>query len=157
VYRVVDEDKRITTLMEEIRGQVLAREQARVATSASGKDTFEPGSSARIAGLRVFRRWGDKSFFTMSSQVRLLMNWGFKPRFYVVEGVRDIPQGYTLVIGADLSTSLTIHEKRATYDGTDSTSEIRALARCDKDADYTGWGPVKVPCTLVRTDALESP
>lgn len=155
--RVVEQDERITRFMEQIRVAVIARTRQEVAATPGAEAAFARGSSAKIAGVRRFRQaWGvDKYLYTPALQIRLLINWAFDPVFYEISGV-EVGDGYTLVAGADLKTYLEIHDYRAYYDRGSRPAGISAPARYDDEHPYTGWGPVNIPCILVRTESLTS-
>jgi hypothetical protein len=156
--RVVEQDERITQFMEQVRAGVLARTEQEITALPGSQSAFAPGSSTtRIAGVRKFQEgFVDHSFYTPARQIRLLVNWDFEPVFYEVTGV-PVPKGYTLVSGADLRTYALIYHYRAYYDrGSRPVATISGPARFDAERAYTGWGPVNIPCILVRTDSLTS-
>ena len=94
-----------------------------------------------------------------SSVRRCRSGWrcaGGPPRCSTNRQYLDVPEEYTLVAGADFSTSVVIHEVRARRDtSTRPTGDsIGPLARYDNEHPYTGFGPVKVPCILVLKGSL---
>jgi hypothetical protein len=156
VTRVVGQDERITQFMEKIRAEVLTRTEQKITALPGDPGAFASGSSARIAGVRTFRTgFFDRSFFTPTRQIRLLVDWDFKPVFYEITGV-PVPDGYALVSGADVRTYAQIYEYRAYYDRGGRPDTISGPALFDDDRPYTGWGPVDIPCILVRAESLTS-
>jgi hypothetical protein len=103
-------------------------------------------SPATVKGLYLY---------TPSQGIRLLINWEFDPVSYEIARV-DVPEGFTLVIGADLPTMIQIHDYRAYYDRSSRPDTISA-GTYDDEHPYTGFGPVISRCILVRTDSLDQP
>ena len=154
VSKELIEDDRISAFMEPIRLQIFTQTQKEIESRGHNRESIGKLGETKIVGVRRFRKGSGNLYSPVTNELLMYWNqWGeFKPVFYEVAGMA-VPEGYTLVSGADLPTYAAIHDVRARAYEQHATPTI-GEARFDQVRPFTGWVPINIPVVLVETDSL---